>query len=100
MSEVEELEKRLKHLLKSKIISSYDEVKDGVYIKDIEDFDKKYVDRVWVKVDKKGNIMPVSYIDRYQVCKKIKTLKERAKKGDLYAYMAIAELQDLLIGGD
>lgn len=39
------LEKRLRHLLKSSIISSYDEVHKGNYIKNINTFDKDYINK-------------------------------------------------------
>lgn len=40
---INSLEKRLHHLFKSSIISSYDAVKNGVYIKDICEFDKLFI---------------------------------------------------------
>lgn len=43
------LTKRFKHLIKSKIISSYDEVKNGKYIKDIDKFDTDYISKDKIK---------------------------------------------------
>lgn len=39
------LTKRFRHLIKSKIISSYDKVKKGKYIKDINKFDTDYINK-------------------------------------------------------
>lgn len=43
------LTNRLRHLLKSKIISSYDEKKNGKYIKDINCFDKEYITKTIIE---------------------------------------------------
>lgn len=47
------LEKRLRHLFKSKIISSYDEVHKGNYIKNIDTFDKDYISKATLEEYKK-----------------------------------------------
>lgn len=92
--------KRFKHLIKSKIISSYDEVKNGKYIKDIDKFDTDYINKNKIKPFVKAIESHVDYIykDEESYYKDLEKLAHTLEK-TLYCEITTKE-KDLCITYD